>query len=125
MEQPGTTTTDAPTVRFKKRQAKGDWVLSGPETLVVEGPVTVTKRNGKTSVEIVLSIGASFNVDGVLHRYGYLKPKTEGTEPKPVPAVSAASRTEADFLPDDFQPDDDAVGYVPTGMDENAADWDF
>lgn len=97
IEQPPTT-TETPTVRFR-RNAKDEWVLFGPESLVVEGPVTVTKKNGKTSIENVLGVGGSFDVDGVRYRYGYLKPKAE--EPKP-PAAPSTGAYEGNFVPDDL-----------------------
>lgn len=124
IEQPTATTAiklDAPIVGFNK-SPKGEWRLVGPVSMVVEGPVTVTKKNGKTSVENVLSVGASFDVGGVLHRYGYLKPKAEGTAPNP--AAFAPTMADANFVPDDFEPSAD-VDFMPADDAQDTADWDF
>lgn len=122
IEQSTVTEAEAPTVRFKRKKGTDEWILTGPASLVSEGPVTVTKMNGQTSVENVLSVGSSFDKDGVLHRYGYLRPKAEGTAPRP--ASPALSQSEADFVPDDFQPSAD-VDFMPGGDAQDTADWDF
>lgn len=93
------------TVRYRKNKQDA-WVLFGPSSLVVEGPVTVTLKNGKTSVAIVQGIGKAFLVDGVEFRYGYLEPKPAAQEPAPAAAPSP-KLSEADFMPDDFVPGDD------------------
>lgn len=89
---------DVSVVRFKKRQATGDWVLVGPASLVVEGPVTVTKKNGRTSVENVVGVGGTFDRNGVPSRYGYLMEKPEAQPAKSAGAGGATS--EDDFVPD-------------------------
>lgn len=103
IEQPTAATPEAenPVVRFR-RNAKKEWVLFGPADLVVEGPVTVTKKDGKTTVEIVLGLGGAFDNDGVPYRYGYLKPKADDAVK---PAKPTSSDSEANYVPDDFVPD--------------------
>ncbi len=105
-----TETAAAPCVRFV-RNAKKEWVLTGPAELVVEGPVTATRKDGTTSVKIVQGVGKEFLVDGVPYRYGYLTPKAD--DPTPAPEPSPAS--DLDFMPDDFVPADDVA---------DPADWE-
>jgi hypothetical protein len=91
------TATEALTVKFR-RNAKKEWVLFGPASLVQIGSVIVTKKDGKTTVEKVLGLGAIFDNDGVPYRYGYLTAKDEETASKPAQPSSA----EGSFLPDDY-----------------------
>lgn len=98
--------TQAPVTAVFRRNAQKEWVIFGPEDVVVEGPVHVLKKNGKFSVENVLGVGGSFVVDGVRCRYGYLKPKAE--EPKPTP-VPSSSEYEGNFAPDDLGDDLDGA----------------
>lgn len=73
---------------------------------MVEGPVTVTKKNGETTVVDCFGVGQSFDVDGTPYRYGYREPKAE--EPKTKPAVvPASSGHEGNFVPDDLEAGDD------------------
>lgn len=103
LEQPTSAVTataaEAPVVTFSK-SPKGEWRLVGPVSLVVEGAVTVTKKNGKTSVENVVGVGTTFDRGGVAHRYGYLKPKAEEKPTSPA--------SEDNYVQDDFAEYDDS-----------------
>jgi hypothetical protein len=103
--------TAAPCVRFTRKTKQDAWRLYGPSELVVEGPVTATRKNGTTSVKIVLGVGKEFLVDGVAHRYGYLTPKADDPTPAPEPSPTS----DLDFMPDDFAPADDVA---------DPADWE-
>lgn len=106
--------TEIATVRHLKTR-KGEWVISGPSSLVTEGPITVTRKNGTTSVVIVHGVGKDFLVDGVQHRYGYHGVNVAASVPAPAAAVPPApAGSDFDFLPDDFMPGDDA----------DTADWE-
>lgn len=57
-------------VNFRKNR-HGDWVVCGPVSEVVIGPVLVTKRDGSTRVVAVFHVGRPFtNRDGVRCVYG-------------------------------------------------------
>lgn len=61
-------------ITYRKTQ-RGDWVAFGPQRELKVGPVTVTKKDGTTKQEVVTGLGQPFDVKGVPHVYGYLKPK--------------------------------------------------
>ncbi len=55
-----------------RRTKSGEWVVMGPASVVqVGGVVQVTKKNGETKDETILSIGKPFLVDGVNMVYGH------------------------------------------------------
>lgn len=95
-ERPTTATFDVSAPRYSK-SPKGEWRVVGPASMVVEGPVTVVKKNGKTTVENVVGVGTTFDRGGVQCRYGYLKSKFEQAQQSPAVAVS-----EGNFLPDEY-----------------------
>ena len=59
------------TPRWRKTKS-GDWVVFGPAAVVRPGAVEVAKKDGATTTEIVISVGRSFDVDGVACCYGYV-----------------------------------------------------
>lgn len=56
-------------ITYRKTRS-GEWVAFGPASIVKPGTVTVTKKDGSTKQETVLSVGKPFDVDGVAHVYG-------------------------------------------------------
>ena len=56
-----------PTYRKTK---DGRWVVFGSAATVTAGLVTVTRKDGTTKQETVVSVSKPFDVDGVPHVYG-------------------------------------------------------
>lgn len=113
--------TETALVRHYKTPKNG-WVVKGPASLVVEGPVAVTENDGTTSVVLVHSVGREFLVDGVPHRYGY-----RGARPESSPAPARAAVVppapglgDVEFMPDDFS---EAGDYVPEAGIEDYDAW--
>jgi len=75
------------TVTYAKTKA-GEWVARGPVALIIEGQVTVTKRDGSSKTETIVRTGKAWTQDGVQVRYGYLAPTSTTT--------TSAPRTNAD-----------------------------
>lgn len=80
------------TTTYRKTKA-GQWVVFGPESLVIEGEVAVTKRDGTTKTEIIESVGRTFECDGIQARYGYIARKNgqkskRFSEGEPLPPAS-------------------------------------
>ncbi len=68
------TMTQTTQATWRKTKA-GQWVVCGPTSVVVAGEwVTVAKRNGATSAELIERTGRSFDVAGVETVYGYPLP---------------------------------------------------
>lgn len=112
--------TETALVRHYKTPKNG-WVVKGTASLVVEGPVTVTKKDGTTSVVLVHSVGREFLVDGVPHRYGYhgARPEHSAVPAQAAVVPPAPGLGDAEFMPDDFS---EAGDYVPeTGIEDYGA----
>jgi hypothetical protein len=61
-------------VMLTYRKAMGrDWAVFGPASEMHMGRVTVHRRDGTTSFEVVERISKSFDVDGVPHCFGYIR----------------------------------------------------
>ncbi len=86
-----------------RRTGSGAWAVYGPVLLVKAGQeVTVYKKDGSTSTEMVDRVGKPFDVDGTAMIYGY---------PRPRASWSKASRRRAGGTPrscDDCQWIEDA-----------------
>lgn len=55
-----------------RRTKQGEWVVMGPVSVVKVGEtVSVTKKNGETKDETILSVGKPFIVEGVYMVYGH------------------------------------------------------
>ncbi|MCL4433313.1 MAG: hypothetical protein M1399_00855 [Actinobacteria bacterium] len=61
------------------RQTKnGEWVVMGdPADIRPGGRVTVTKKDGTTKTETIVSVGETFNTDKGMMVYGYLTERKE------------------------------------------------
>ena len=55
-----------------KRTGQGEWVVFGPASLMQPGLVTVTKKDGTDSTEIIGRLGKPFAVRGTEYCYGYI-----------------------------------------------------
>ena len=66
------------TVTYAKTKA-GEWVARGPVALIIEGQVTVTKRDGSSKTETIVRTGKAWTQDGEQVRYGYLAPTSTTT----------------------------------------------
>lgn len=55
-----------------KRTKSGEWVISGPASIVKTGTVTVTKKDGSRKTVTVERVGKDFQAGGRTCRYGYL-----------------------------------------------------
>ncbi|KRF05599.1 hypothetical protein ASH00_09025 [Arthrobacter sp. Soil782] len=112
IERPGSTETSF--VRFKPRCTDADnkeWVVEGLEDLVNVGPVTVTLKNGKTTVVNVVGVGKVVLRNGKRHRYGYLTAKKD----KPARGADTWRTRRADLTPSSFV----------MGPDEEPEAWDL
>jgi hypothetical protein len=65
------------------------WVAFGPVSEVRVGNVVVTKRDGASKTETVVSLGKPFLADGRQCVYGYLAPKGTETQSAPAPRRSS------------------------------------
>lgn len=76
--------TATATISYHKTKT-GKWVVVGPVSSVLPGSaVTVTKRDGTTKTETVLSVGRPFTAaDGVEKVYGYLAERTTSAHAGP------------------------------------------
>lgn len=74
-------------VTYRKTR-NGEYVAYGPATIVREGVVTITKRDGSTKQVMVSGVGRTFTVDGIGMRYGYID--SDITVPAPAPARKPA-----------------------------------
>jgi hypothetical protein len=61
-----------------RKTRKGDWVAFGPASEISVGAITVAKRSGAVEQRFCTGTGASFDVDGIPHRYGYLAERSNG-----------------------------------------------
>jgi len=75
------------TTTYAKTKA-GEWVAKGPVAIIIEGQVTVTKRDGSSKTETIVRVGKAWTQDGEQIRYGYLAPTST--------APTSAPRTNAD-----------------------------
>lgn len=76
------------TVKYRKTKA-GGWVAYGNIAHVRLGTITVTKSDGTTKTETVVSLGAPFVAEGQNMIYGYLA----GSRPATKSARQSTCRT--------------------------------
>lgn len=55
-----------------RRTKSDEWVAYGPAAEVRLGLIAITRKDGAASYREVVRVGRSFEVQGVLHCYGYL-----------------------------------------------------
>lgn len=58
-------------IRYRKTR-KGEWVAFGPSNEIRIGEVTIVTAQGKRKSEKIISLGRTFQHDGVRCAYGYL-----------------------------------------------------
>lgn len=59
-------------VRFRKTPRDG-WTVIGPPSMIHVGMVAATNAQGQARQVYVHRVGAVFEIDGVLQRYGYIR----------------------------------------------------
>lgn len=61
-----------------RKTKNGSWAVMGPADLVrANRTVQVTKKDGSTKMEMIESVGKTFQVNGQTMVYGYLGERTE------------------------------------------------